>query len=55
VIFNPALSLLATPMLAFVPSPLGAPLVGGDANLFIAIFFAVSLATTWSNGTKTSF
>ncbi len=55
VIANPALSLLISPMLLFIPAPLGAPLVGGDANLFIALFFAVSLITTWSNGIKNPF
>ena len=53
VIFNPALSLLVAPMLAFVPAPLGAPLIGGDANLFIALFFAVSVITTWSGIAET--
>jgi hypothetical protein len=46
-IFNPALSLLVAPVLAYVPAPWGAPLVGGDANIFIALFFAVSVVTTW--------
>lgn len=54
VIFNPAVSLLITPALVFVPAPLGAPLVGGDANLFIALFFAVSLATTWRSRRDTA-
>jgi hypothetical protein len=48
VAFNPALSLLVSPLLTYVPAPLGAPLVGGDANLFIAVFFLISVATTWS-------
>jgi hypothetical protein len=48
VIFNPALSLLVAPVLMYVPAPLGAPLVGGDANLFIVFFFVASVLTTWT-------
>ncbi|KPF78395.1 hypothetical protein IP88_03855 [alpha proteobacterium AAP81b] len=47
VIANPAVSLLVAPLLADVPAPFGAPLVGGDANLFIALFFLVSVIVTW--------
>jgi hypothetical protein len=45
--FNPALSLGAAPLIAYAPAPWGAPLAGGDANLFIAAFFLISLLSTW--------
>jgi hypothetical protein len=53
-IFNPAVSLLVSPLLVYVPSPLGAPLVGGDANLFTALYFLVSVLTTWNSQPKKS-
>jgi hypothetical protein len=41
------LSVLA-PLASQVPSPIGAILVGGFTNLSIAIFFLVSVLSTWS-------
>ncbi|MGH7654917.1 MAG: hypothetical protein ACREN6_09665, partial [Gemmatimonadaceae bacterium] len=35
------------PLLRLMPAPLGAPLVGGSANLSIAIFFLTSVLSTW--------
>jgi hypothetical protein len=40
------LSLLA-PLAEWVPSPFGAVLVGGFTNLSIAVFFFVSVVSTW--------
>jgi len=42
------LSLLA-PLAERVPSPFGAVLVGGFTNLSIALFFLVSVLSTWKN------
>jgi hypothetical protein len=47
VITNPAVLLAFSPLAYYVPSPLGAILVGGYTNLSIAIFFLVSVLTTW--------
>jgi hypothetical protein len=47
VIANPAVLFLFSPLASLVPSPLGAILVGGSANLSIAAFFLVSSLTTW--------
>jgi hypothetical protein len=44
---NPGVLILLSPLATKVPSPLGAILVGGSANLSIAIFFLVSVVTTW--------
>ena len=44
---NPGVFLLLSPLAERVPSPLGAILVGGSANLSIAAFFVVSVVTTW--------
>jgi hypothetical protein len=52
-IFNPALSIFVAPALIYVPGPLGAPLAGGDSNLFIVFFFIVSVLTTWSAPPRT--
>jgi len=46
---NPGVFLLLSPLAARIPSPLGAILVGGSANLSIAAFFVVSVATTWTH------
>jgi hypothetical protein len=50
VLANPAL-LMATllPLASRAPSPLGAILVGGLTNLSIAVFFLVSVMTTWKD------
>lgn len=45
VVANPALSLLAAPLLVGIPAPWGAPLIGSDANLFLALFFLVAILT----------
>lgn len=47
VIFNPAVLIAVSSFAYLVPAPLGAILVGGGINLSIAVFFAVSAATTW--------
>jgi len=47
-ITNPAVLLALSPLAERVPSPLGAILVGGSTNLAIALFFLVSVATTWN-------
>jgi hypothetical protein len=48
VVANPAVLSLLEPLAREVPSPFGAALVGGFTNLTIAVFFLVSLVTTWS-------
>jgi hypothetical protein len=48
VIANPAVLMALSPLANRVPAPLGAILVGGFTNLSIAIFFLVSVATTWN-------
>jgi len=40
--------MVLSPFADRVPAPLGAILVGGFTNLSIAIFFLVSLLTTWN-------
>lgn len=45
---NPGVLILLSPLAVKVPSPLGAILVGGSANLSITVFFLVSVATTWT-------
>jgi hypothetical protein len=47
VIINPAVLLAFSPLAYYVPSPLGAILVGGYTNLSIAVFFLISVLTTW--------
>jgi len=48
ILFNPGLLLMTLPYAAqLVPAPAGAPLTGGATNLCIALFFALSVATTW--------
>lgn len=47
VLANPALLMTLSPLADRVPSPLGAILVGGFTNLSIAVFFLVSVSTTW--------
>ena len=49
VLTNPATLMVLSPLADRVPAPLGAILVGGFTNLSIAIFFLVSIATTWSS------
>ena len=51
VLANFGLLLLLEPLASQVPSPLGAVLVGGFTNLSIAVFFLVSVLSTW-NATK---
>ncbi|HEY0795729.1 MAG TPA: DUF6796 family protein [Acidisarcina sp.] len=48
IVANPAFLALFGPFLTRVPAPLGAFLVGGFENLSIAVFFLVSIVTTWS-------
>ena len=48
VIANPAVLMVLSPLSDRVPAPLGAILVGGFTNLSIAVFFLVSVATTWN-------
>jgi hypothetical protein len=47
VLSNPAVLLLFSPLADRAPAPFGAVLSGGFTNLSIAIFFAVSIWTTW--------
>ncbi|MGH7654947.1 MAG: DUF6796 family protein, partial [Gemmatimonadaceae bacterium] len=47
VLANPAVLIAFAPLLRLMPAPLGAPLVGGSANLSIAIFFLTSVLSTW--------
>jgi hypothetical protein len=49
VLANPALLMTLSPLADRVPSPLGAVLVGGFTNLSIAVFFLVSVSTTWKD------
>lgn len=49
VLANPAVLFLVSPLATRLPSPIGAILVGGSANLSIAVFFLVSILTTWKN------
>ena len=48
VVANPAVLTVLSPLADRVTAPLGAILVGGFTNLSIAIFFLVSIATTWN-------
>jgi len=45
---NPAALMLLSPLANKAPAPFGAILTGGFTNLTIAIFFLVSLWTTWT-------
>ena len=47
VVANPALLLALSPLAERIPSPLGAIVFGGFTNLSIAVFFLVSVLTTW--------
>jgi hypothetical protein len=47
VISNPAVLLTLSPLADRAPAPLGALLVGGFTNLSIAVFFLISVITTW--------
>ena len=47
VLANPAALLLLSPLADKVPAPVGAILIGGFTNLAIAVFFLVSVLTTW--------
>ena len=44
---NPAVLILLSPLTNRIPAPLGAIISGGSTNLSIALFFLVSLITTW--------
>ncbi|HWX24822.1 MAG TPA: hypothetical protein VN083_07255, partial [Vicinamibacteria bacterium] len=46
---NPAVLILLSPLAESAPAPWGAVLVGGFTNLSIAIFFLVSISTTWTH------
>lgn len=45
-VLNPGLIMVASSLLVFLPSPIGAPVVGGLFNLAFVVFFTLSLATT---------
>jgi hypothetical protein len=45
---NPAVLILLSPLADRAPAPFGAILSGGFTNLSIAVFFLVSLCTTWT-------
>lgn len=47
IVANPAVLIALSPLASNIPSPIGAIIVGGSANLSIAAFFLVSTATTW--------
>lgn len=51
VLANPAVLALLSPLADRTPSPFGAVLVGGFTNLSIALFFLVSISTTWHHKT----
>lgn len=53
-LFNPAILILISPLASYIPAPLGAIVVGGSDNLSIALFFFVSLITTWNASTVAS-
>ena len=44
---NPAVLVVLSPLADRAPAPLGAVLSGGFTNLSIALFFLVSVLTTW--------
>ena len=48
VLANPAALILLEPLADRAPGPLGAVLSGGFTNLSIAVFFVVSVWTTWT-------
>jgi hypothetical protein len=48
VVANFGLLSLLEPLASQVPAPLGAILVGGFTNLSIAVFFLVSVLSTWN-------
>jgi hypothetical protein len=48
VLANPAALMLLSPLADRAPAPFGAILTGGFTNLSIAVFFLVSLWTTWT-------
>jgi hypothetical protein len=50
VLANPAVLMLLSPLADRVPAPFGAVLSGGFTNLSIAVFFLVSVWTTWDTG-----
>jgi hypothetical protein len=52
VLANPAALMLLSPLAGRAPAPFGAILAGGFTNLAIAIFFLVSLWTTWTRPEK---
>jgi hypothetical protein len=52
VLANPATLMLLSPLAERTPAPFGAVLAGGFTNLSIAVFFLVSLWTTWRRAEK---
>jgi hypothetical protein len=52
-VLNPGLLMLASPLMTFLPGPIGAPVVGGFFNLSFVVFLVLSLATKQKkNGTE---
>ncbi len=49
ILANPAALILLSPLANQTPAPLGAILVGGFTNMSIAVFFLVSILTTWKD------
>ena len=47
VLANPAVLMLLSPLVDVVPAPMGAVVSGGFTNLSVAIFFGISVLTTW--------
>jgi hypothetical protein len=52
VLANPATLMLLSPAVERMPAPLGAALSGGFTSLSIAVFFLVSVVTTWGRGVE---
>ena len=44
-VLNPGLVMLTAPLVTLLPSPIGAPVVGGLFNLAFVVFFVLSLTT----------
>ncbi len=54
VLANPAALMVLSPVAERMPAPLGAVLSGGFTSLSIAVFFLVSVVTTWRRGAEVS-
>ncbi|HET9801911.1 MAG TPA: DUF6796 family protein [Candidatus Acidoferrum sp.] len=54
ILFNPAILILLSQLADYIPAPLGAIFVGGSENLSIALFFLISLLSTWNTSVAIS-